>query len=326
VSSATSLGGVLVAVAVALVVAILPGESAVSGRAAVVQPFSASSPWNTSIGSGARYSAADAPTTREITDPDLGAEINSRVWSHPVYRASATDAVQEVRADSGEVWHYRMPPDAEPAIGDDAHLHVLDPSGRYAYETWRMRRTGPSTWRAGAVGKVDLYGDGISGGTRAYGGSAIAGLIRRPEIDQRSIPHALAVALPRADLRCGPVWPATLEDSGADHSYRGQVPLGALVAVPADVDLDALRLDPDALALAHALQDYGGYVVDSSAQFTLYAEPGADETRLDRDRAALDVIRRTLRVVENNSADHVSGGGARRRPAAPPLIRVRTNP
>jgi hypothetical protein len=318
-----ALVGSAVAAVVVLSVGVIPVASEVSGRAATMQPFSAASPWNTSIGSAAAYSSPGSPPTSEVIDPDLTSEINSLEWSHPVYQASATDPVQDVEADSGEVWHYRIPSYAVPAVGDDAHLHVVEPDGHYVYETWRMRRVG-SSWRAGYVRKVDLYGDGISGGTRAYGGSAIAGLIRRQEVEQRSIPHALAIALPRADLRDGPVWPASLEDTGADSTYHGEVPLGTLLAVPPDVDLDAMGLDPDALALARALQDYGGYVVDSSAQFTLYAEPGTDEARLDHDRAALDVIRRHLRVVENNSADRVGGGGTRRRPAALPLTTART--
>ena len=324
-----SAGSISAAIVLTVLVGTLGGEPPVGvhevavsqgRRVAALQPFAADSPWNTPIGSRVRFAAAGSPSTQELTAEDGSEEINSTTWSHPIFQASESDPLQEVDLESGQRLRYRIPQYAVPADGEDAHLHVIEPQGRYVHEAWGMRRTGSSTWFARHVVVVDLYGDGISGGARAYGGSAIGGLIRRHEVDEGVIPHALALAVPRSDLRSGPVWPATLEDDGSVGTYKGDLPMGALVAIPPDVDLESLDLNDDALAIARALQDYGAYVVDSSAQFTLYAEPGADEQRLDDGRKELDVLRRHLRVVENNTQEQPGGSGVKRRQSALPLL------
>jgi hypothetical protein len=95
--------------------------------------------------------------------------------------------------------------------------------------------------------------------------------------------------------------------------------MGTLCAIPPNIDLGALDLNQDALAVARALQDYGAYVVDSANQFVLYAEPGANIRRVNAVRDQLVIIRAQLRVVENSAPDNIAGGGARRKPLAAPL-------
>jgi hypothetical protein len=301
-------------------VAVVNGALNADGtRIATLQPFTAASPWNTPLGAQARFEPASSAATAMVVAPGLSSFVNSARWSHPLYFASSSDPLQTV-VEQGERLQYRIPANAAPAVGDDAHMHVFDPDGRTVHEAWQMHRTGPGSWEAQYAVSVDLYGDGVSGGgVRAYGGSAIGGLIRIHEVQQGEIPHALALALPAALLRTGPVWPASSEDQGSAQTYRGQIPIGALLAIPPEVDLGALGLGREALAVGHALQDYGAYVVDTGSQFTLFAEPGADETRLDAVRAQLDVLRTQLRVVTDNTRSTPGGGGEPRRPAAAPL-------
>ena len=119
-----------------------------------------------------------------------------------------------------------------------------------------------------------------------------------------------------AQLARGFVWPATAEDGDASRSYRGSVHMGSLLAIPPDVDVTRLGLSREGLLLAHALQDYGGYVVDRSDCFCLYAEPTLDGTAaLKSMRRDLSTLRTYLRVVANNTPSTVGGGGVRR--AAP---------
>ncbi|HEX2736619.1 MAG TPA: hypothetical protein VHP57_00620, partial [Acidimicrobiia bacterium] len=66
------------------------------------------------------------------------------------------------------------------------------------------------------------------------------------------------------------------------------------------------------------LQDYGGYVVDSSANFTFSAEPSADPF-IGRARDDLGRLQSLLRCVTDNGPNSVGGAGAPRVPLAPPI-------
>jgi hypothetical protein len=281
------------------------------------------------IGSGATFSGASSAQTQNLIAPSVPAWINAAEYSHPVYRASTADPLVRVDWRYGTVspWvngssTFRIPAAAQAAPGVDAHLHVVDPDGVTLRETFELAGTG-DVRTAGKYAVFDLRGSGIgttpgtNSGTRAYGGSSLGGLIRTWELDAGSIRHVLALALTNGQLRDGYVWPATSQDTwGA--AYAGLVPMGALVAIPPTVDLTSLGLSPAGLTVARALQDYGAYVVDRSASFTLYAEPSA-ESRLAAARADMPRIRALLQVVTNNGPSSVGGGGTPRRPLAPVL-------
>ena len=291
-------------------------------RSPVLQPFSADSPWNTPLGQGAELEPVDAPCTQALRDAQVGSDINAAEWSHPIYAARPTDPLRSVRVGGELKARLRVPPEAEPARprarDTDGHLHIIDPSGRWVDELWRARRLKDGSLVAEAYHRNDLLGPGIEqGGARAYGGSAIAGLIRRGEL-AAGIRHALALALPRRLQKRGPVWPATLEDDGADKDYRGAVPLGQLVALPRDLDAATLGLGPQGLVLLRALQDFGAYDVDSSGDVSLYAEPDA-EAELGTARADWARLRPLLRCVRNSRKGAAGGPGARVAPAVLPL-------
>lgn len=268
-------------------------------------PFSADSPWNTPLQEGTRFEAAGGHCTRGVTDPRLTAWINAASWSHPVYRARATDPLVGIYLQGEATPRARVhaPKEARPALPQgpesDAHLHIIDPTGHHVDEMWRARPRADGGWEAEGYTRTDLSGPGVGqGGERAYGGSALGGLIRQGEL-QAGIRHALAFALPRSHLRRGPVWPASAEDDGAQGTYLGQVPMGQLVAIPKEVDLGALGLRPASLAVARALQDFGAYLADAAGDFTLYAEP-AMEAEVDPVRKDLVRLRSLLRCVLND--------------------------
>jgi hypothetical protein len=300
--------------------AVLGGATA--GRAATAPerdpadwPFSVDSPWNAPIGSEAEFAPVDDPRTSDLRD--AAAAINAARWSMAVSRASDDDPLAVVTSPAGR-WRYRVPETARPAAprDGDRHLLVIDPRRRFVDECWVARRT-PSGLRCRYHVRNRLRGQGVgAGGTHAYGGSALGGLIRTWELRTGSIGHALALAVPRRDLAHGPVWPATTEDG--DATYGGSLPMGSLVAIPRDVDLGSLRLSSGGLVIARALQDHGAYLVDSSENFTLFAEPSA-EPLLAGARADLQTIRAALRIVTNNAAGRVGGGGAPVVAPAPPL-------
>lgn len=306
-----------------------PADAAVAADLAVLEgrdpalwPFAVESPWNTPLGSGAVYAGADDPCTRDVREGAHGSWINARDWSHPVYLARETDPLVGIYRSGVKVASVRSPVAAQPALpvapDADAHLHIVEPGRRYVDEMWRARRRRDGGWDVQGYTRNDLYGLGVlAGGERAYGGSALGGLIRVGEL-QAGIRHALAFSQPRARQRRGPVWPALHEDAFARGSYRGHVPLGQLVALPKDLDLARLGLSPTGLSVARALQDYGAYNVDSSDDFSLTAEPALEE-ELTQARDDLTRLRPHLTCVKNNRPETPGGGGTPRAPRAPAL-------
>ena len=90
-------------------------------------------------------------------------------------------------------------------------LHIIDPTGQFVDELYHVHRRPDGHLVADVYSRNDLRGPGVGkGGVRAYGGSAIAGLIRTGEL-RSGIRHVLAVALPRRPSGSGLVWPATAE-------------------------------------------------------------------------------------------------------------------
>ena len=292
---------------------VAPRVASSAARQAWLWPFAADSPWNAGVGAAARYEQSTDSETAALVRGDVRAWVNADQYSQPVYRATVLDPVATVQPASAPAVQYRIPDVARPAAGTDANLNVVEPSGRWADESWHMRGQNPS-WTSGHHLAVDLFGSGFGCGVRASGASAIGGLIRQWELDVGSIRHALALAITGDQLRRGPVWPATSEDGDAAGSYTGPVPMGAFAAIPRGVDVGSLGLSPIGLALARAMQDYGVFVVDRTAgAVALYAEPTVGGGQLAELRQAFGVLRGQLRIVTDD-------GGARVVAPPPPLL------
>jgi hypothetical protein len=149
-------------------------------------------------------------------------------------------------------------------------------------EAWAVARQSSTALTCGRHEISDLHGSGggPTGGTRAYGGSALGGLIRSWEIQAGEIRHALAVSLANDQLysasnNTGWVWPATEQDANAAWTYTGSIPMGSYFAIPPSVDVEAQPLTAAGKAVARALQRYGAYVVDRSTGFAMFAEVGS---------------------------------------------------
>ncbi len=295
-------------------------------RNAALWPFSSDSPWNTSVGSGAKYTAIDSPGF----SPDGGANLNVGEWSYPVYIAKPTDPKRNFYWRDGNelIATMRVPDDAQQDSQGDGSLIVINDAHNAAIEMWQAARRPNGDWEGSVTVEHDLRGTGFYNdyrGTRAGGMAATGGLIRRDELVNHHIPHALAVAVrPKAMNRNGPnrapyVWPASWADGGdgAGYGTSGNLYMGSLLAIPPDVDLEALDLSPQGLAVARALQDYGAYVVDQgSGNIIYYAEPKSADI-LETSADELGRLSKYLKVVPNNAKFQIAGGGKRRRPPAP---------
>jgi hypothetical protein len=318
------LGALALVIAIAVSACISPSGPAVTrdaggnptSRDAFAWPFAASSPWNVPIGSNAQYSQPTDPSTQALLAPRAG--INAANWSHPVYLASWGDPVRYLGSGANVV-QIHVPDSAAPSgpPGGDAQLNIVDPTRHVVDESWRTSRVFAANLASGSHVRVDLRGDGLVGGTAA-GMSAIGGLIRTWELQDHDIRHVLAIAVPASSLALGPVWPARSQDSWAPGRYLGALHMGSLVAIPPDVNVAALGLSAEGLAIARALQNYGAYLVNTAGQTSLVAEPSA-EGLVRSARADMNTIGAQLRVVIDNGPGSVGGGGAPRMAYAPPF-------
>lgn len=326
-------------------------------RNPVLHPFSSDSPWNLPVADSAVYEATGGPLTTRMRESQYWAEvstwgptINLRNYSHPVNVANSGSPVATVvDVDHGFTVQYRNPSNAYIASGDDAHMHTIDLVDGKLHETWATSRTGTNTYNTHRyeVGNVYSKGIGPQAGTRAYGGSALAGLIRQWEVDQanpnfvdsglrvggRAVPriqHALAIALANNALknhdgqfgydgagygtnRDGYVWPATETDWNGPSAYFGTIPMGAYFVLDRAVNVMSLGLSWSGTAMALAAQDYGVYVTDHSGCVAFYLEISssvpANVDQFGNDAwQHIPTILRNLRAVTNNGANTPNGG------------------
>ncbi len=293
------------------------------GRDPALWPFEANDPWNHALGSGAQY------TTITGNFKHNGfAGVNCTHWSHPVFIATASDPVHSITSP-GFNGSIHVPANARPDPESDAHLHIIDETHTYVVETWGATVDGSGNISALAGFQNALKGPGVyptNHGVRAYGGSAIGGLIRKGELTN-GIPHALAISMYGNYLnRNGPgghcyVWPASTCDggNGSGYSSTGNLFMGSLLAIPPEVDITALGYGTSGpnYQAAKALQDYGGYIVDQSGgDFILYVEPAANSETTNFSPQAVVPL---LKVVTNNTPTSIGGGGTPRRPEPPPF-------
>lgn len=210
-----------------------PGADAMPTRDPALWPFSPDSPWNTALGDGARF----APIRSPHMDPTQGAGINTRQWSHPVHIASADDPTVSIyrHGERTPVRVQRVPVDARPDPMSDGALHLIDAARRHVVELWQAERVGPDRIVAAAVVVNNLTDAGVYPGwhgARAYGGSALAGLIRTGELERGRLPHVLAVAVrPQAPKSCS-ACASAVSGPGCRSSVRRSTEGGSASRLP----------------------------------------------------------------------------------------------
>lgn len=315
----------------------LPGT-----RDAAYWPFDPCSPWNHPIGDGAEYATPTSPDLlTDLSDPAAQLWLNWDQYSHPIYVASASDPVRTISAPELTV-KTEVPNGVAPSAGSDGHLHVVDPTHHWVIETYQATVKPSGDIFASDDAKNDLFGLGVFdvekyGGTRAYGGSSIGGIIRKDrggapgawDEMKTGIRHALSAAVRRTAMnKTTPngrayVWPASYRDDGWQTTYgaSGNVHMGSLLAIPKSVDLATLGLkNAGVKAVARALQDYGAYIVDATSDnLNFAAEPWVASAGGANDSGELRLLLPHVRVVVNNDPSHVGGGGTPLTCFAPPL-------
>lgn len=281
------------------------GATAATGtRDPLKQPFATNSIWNTPIGSGAVYVAANLPTNpgnniwakmpgiddehivQTPTAPLTSINVSSAAWSGK-NRCAATGGLL-VKVPMPTNW-------IVPHTSSNSSSTFLLADGRTIIQTQPLARCaagGPATSLV-KFAAVDLYGPGITGAHGGSGMSAIGGTIRVGELRPGSTGprHVLKLtvyakeALYNCKTRsdCSR-WPAVTSDSYAVGFYGSSnsnsntaMKMGALLAIPVSKVLTTLGLETEpAKQLAWTLQNYGAYIVDDTYApgFFLNAEVG----------------------------------------------------
>jgi hypothetical protein len=338
-------------------------------RNLVDQPFTSTSVWNLPIGSGAAWESATEPATAQLVGAStlsiLAANYGKQFWvggaSDRAIQVIDTDVTPafEVPPESVHVPFSSLPLSQQIRWPTFFDLSVSGHPLLYSYYGDVPDSSPPGCLLAddaGAIsgmsctlaGVADPCGDGIAMIHGASRYDFAIGTIRHADLVAQSITHSLryavsldlAMSLERVDggspgnAWLDAVWPDDNEDywgpvQGHLGSYRGHIPFGSTIGIPAATDLSALGLSPGGMVLARALQTHGAIMRDTTGSFdpnvsanelAFYAEP-QDETNplLVAMRSELAKIVPALRVLKNQGPSSINGGGTPTAPLVPPL-------
>jgi hypothetical protein len=248
---------------------------------AIDHPFSASSPWNTSIASASvdprsnamiagaqlRLGVQQGTRVEELTVKrrliTAPLYINTLKWTPPVLDADAPNAVttsllcrqpnlpppDNLCGDGYLVPTLKIPPAIAPYPQYDGWLTVIDSAAGYGYDLWRARRAanGAATMSYLYMRRWSLAGSGYLPPTapsaRGSGLPLFAGIITPEDIDAGVIRHALAMSVP-GPASINFVQPASLTDGNGSAT---SLPEGARLRLKASVTLaSVLRALPGA--------------------------------------------------------------------------------
>ena len=235
-------------------------------------------------------------------EPKFSANYYSTIVRSPPGQRTWPSNVRPVLAGWTNVIY--MPVDAASSPDSDAHLAVMQPSGLVleCYDAVVCRN---GDVICGMAGFTDPSGDGTgaNNGRCASLLNNYAGLIRKGEVTQGKIPHALSCLVSRRLLAPRCVWPASAFDM--NDRYEGSIPMGALLAIPPEVHVDKLGLSKKGLVIAQTLQEYGAYVVDRGGDggVTIKAALDAADAMYADSWKDMGILIKVLQQVTNNGVE-----------------------
>lgn len=356
------------------------GSSGTAPRDPYQEPFANTSIWNMPIGSSATYvnsGFTDLATTYSSTQffqaPQIDENIIVLEPTAPLTNIETNNVgwgAGDRCVDQGATLATVPIPNAFtiPDSNENNAAAVLKADGRTIYQNQPFTRCTAGSFATSlsttSFPDVDLYGSGESG---SHGGSklsALGGSIRLGELrpGQQGPPHAVKLMVDSEVFlyNCSVSsdcfrWPATVADSGATSTYgtvnnntTTAAKMGALLAIPASVNINAISLETDpGKQMAWTMQNYGGYIADSSGSgqgMAFMAENGPDGTKnaefladygmpmhqhvsgqsisegwtaptFGADTAWSRDVRRIwlqLKIVDNNTSSSIGGGGTPR--------------
>lgn len=233
------------------------------GTESLASPFAASSPWRQTIPSDAGVDPNSEAMIKSVQG-DHALHANLMNYGIPIYTANndtATHTVTCSRTDYGVCpfagWPVAIPDGAEPNSGSDGVLVSVQEDSGIIFEFWQATHDGEK-WTTAFAAVNSLHGSGWGGAATGSGASRLAGVVRIGEIEAGEIPHALAL---QSNNACPTFRPPALKSDGTSER-EDCIPEGALLQLDPSLDLNSLNLKPGELAVARAMQRYGGYLMD----------------------------------------------------------------
>lgn len=317
-----------------------------SSKDPFVNPFNKNSAHHRPIGSGAQFVGDSHPAARDWLKANTFGFNVGGPWGVDVAATGNSDVVRRVNGRAVRA--------NDPVIGLPANVRLprnglitsisTNQSGNYDGVAVIHDRVAGTThefyqyaWNNGNPAAsihrqwdIRGLGHGTSPGQRigvsASGVAMMFGLLRGDEINTsgRRIEHALQIVIP-AQPNCNIMLsrdiqpPATTRDGHAlqGGNNTGNIPYGALLALPRNVDIAGLGLSEPGRRLAQAIQSYGIYVVDTGGcgNGAVRTDQFVNSSVLNQLRADVPKIYRQIRmVINNNLSNPVAGGGT---PLAP---------
>jgi hypothetical protein len=311
-------------------------NSDASSRSPYTWPFSWNSIWNMPIASTAQYTPGYIKSDG-TSETAAGDDYDS---TNPSFPAVTLENARLANGSTGSVGVY-----GDPDMTADGEWNTCsaflgtDNSSVYQGETTELSAGGNPYFGGSddvAWAPVSIEGPGTTG---CHGGSGLSGLggtLTLNDITQSGpITHVLKVALDGSvdysSANGGFRWPALNADGGYTDSsninyYGGSNPNvqeGSLLALPTSISPSSFS-NPMVAKIAQAMQDYGSYIVDTTATggydiSTLIANYNASSTLLDdicgsscnasSFDSQLNTLFQELDVVSNNTPS-TPGGGA----------------
>jgi hypothetical protein len=277
---------------------------------APLRAFTATSWWNTPVPPDAPSNRSEAAVLRYMsTEPQAGdgcvrlAGAEGGSWGQPVYWAQPGDPEYDVTTTRQqnappELRGLRIPRGARPAENNDASMTIFDVARGYAVAVTEASFDADTNhWSVSGATVTYLDSNGLdvrtgrssdernSGSHR--GNNPAVMMVRLDELEAGAIDHVLKVASgPEASTRH--VFP--MVGSDGDSTDPAAPPQGLRFRIKPSVNLEALRLAPEALVIARALQEYGFYIGDSGGSTSLKLEDAEVEGRGERLSLSRDAL------------------------------------
>jgi hypothetical protein len=248
-----------------------------SSRSVYAWPFAWNSIWNMPIASTASYAAANLKTQASYEDETTD-DYDSINPSDPL--RTLTNA----RLASGGIGPVSV--HSDPAMSANGQWNTCsaflgaDNTTVYQGQTTELTPGGNPTFGGVADNTwspENIKGDGTAGCSGGSGLSGVGGTLTLSDLTQPGpITHALKIALDGvinySGANGGYRWPALnadggFNDPGSGNFYGGSNPnvqQGSLLALPRSISPDSFS-NPTVAKLAAAAQDYGIYIVDTTA-------------------------------------------------------------
>jgi hypothetical protein len=246
-----------------------------------VTPFYASTSfWNQPIGSNSAIDANSSTIVQAaLVATGPGANFaNGSAWGRAMVYSHNTDPVYTIGCtlyDCGNTITFNIPVGAKPETGSDGHLVVINQDTGQELDMWEASFAN-GAWSAGSRYLTDSRGWGAicalgqhCGGAVAAGFAAFGGVIRPEEMQQGHIDHALALTS-SLTLSGFIACPATHTDGVS--SAAGAIAEGARIQLDPAFNVDGQNWPQWEKTIAHALQNYGAYVIDTGGSMAFFGQ------------------------------------------------------